>query len=269
MSAGVEQSCPLCGTAAACGIARGDGGELIDVSCTRCARYLISPWAASKLTTDYALLRELLAAQARSDAAGLTLVIDEQPSHTPFPVRARRLPEGDVPRATEHPDRPARPALRFEGDIGQLVMGNVYTAQLVFKVGDSLVPLPELTDEELLSLQKLLRRARRRREAFASTPLGLWGITALTISVAFFQWAPIKDWRDVITAAAFLIFISGMLWTYIRAWIGTSPRVQRSIAAQIEDRLVLVNLEIDMRTLRDKPRSVRQMFRDWLDSHND
>jgi len=156
-----------------------------------------------------------------------------------------------------------------EVNIGQLVHGNIYVQQLLFNVGGKPVTLPELSDAELHGLQKLLRRARRRREAFASLPLSIWGMAQLAISVALLQWAPIKGWRDFATAAVLLAFIGGMLWAYIRAWIGTSARVQRSIAAQLEDRLVLVNLEIDMRTLRNKPRHVRQMFRDWLDSRND
>lgn len=43
----VEQSCPLCGLSASCIEVAGEGGNLIDVECARCTRYVISRWASA------------------------------------------------------------------------------------------------------------------------------------------------------------------------------------------------------------------------------
>lgn len=156
-----------------------------------------------------------------------------------------------------------------ELNIGQLVNGNVYVQQILFNVGGKPMTLQELPDDELRALQKLLRRAKRRREAFASMPFTLWGCVLLATTVALLQWAPIREPKDVLTAGVALAFTGVMVWAYMRTWFGTSPRVQRSVAAQLEDRLVLVNLELDVRTLGAKPRSFLLMFRDWMDSQDD
>jgi hypothetical protein len=76
----IEQSCPLCGLAASCIEVAGDGGNLIDVECGRCTRYVISRWAIRCLTVEYALMRELLVSVVRETPAGKRLLIDKRPA---------------------------------------------------------------------------------------------------------------------------------------------------------------------------------------------
>jgi hypothetical protein len=265
----VEQTCPLCGLAASCRFVPNDSGDLLEVACTRCARYLISPWAASKLTTDYALMRELLAAQARSEAPGFVLVIDEEPTHTPYPVRARRLPECDVPRAAEPLEQPAKASLRIDGDIGQLVQGDVYARQLFFIQGGKAVQLTQLSEDELEKLRVRTRSQALKRDWYAIAPVAIWiciasltftGMDALTAG-------SVESERK---AGLFLaMFFSSVVAACMYGLTGTAIRVQRGVAAQHRERIILIAMELDMRRA-DRPLPPwRERLKEWRDAYRD
>lgn len=264
-----EQSCPLCASAAECESAQGDSGELIDVACVQCARYLISPWAASKLTTDYALMRELLAAQARNEAEGLVLVIDEEPSHAPFPVRARRLPKSDVLRAPESVARRAKASLRIDGDVGQLVQGDVYARQLFFVQGGRAVQLAQLSEDELETLRVQTRKQALKRDWYAIAPVAVWFFIASMTFTGMDALTAGSDESERKAAIFLAVLFSSVVAACMYGFTGSAIRLQKGIAAQHRERMILIAMELDMRRA-DRPHPPwRERLKEWLDAYRD